>query len=85
MKTYVKRDSRLKCLCCRRFMRRGAATVNTPAKRRPPPHASRCFDCPPDHYGCGCPDSISDWEERLYRERRHEPHCPGREGAPNEN
>lgn len=73
-----KDDHRIKCRCCQRYMRYGLATRSTPAKRRPPPHASYCTDCPPRHFACGCPGQITDWRERKRLEHEHNPHCPER-------
>jgi hypothetical protein len=43
---YHRRDYRIKCSGCGSWMRR-TPTVNTRSMRRPPPHASRCTNCPP--------------------------------------
>ncbi len=54
----MKSTARLKCKKCRRWMSStGRTTDKTPAIRRDAPHASRCTDCPPEHYLCGCPEA----------------------------
>lgn len=77
-KEYRQSDYRVKCSCCRRWMRSGDATEKTPAKRRPAPHAGRCTECPANHYGCGCPEQNNDWEDRQRIDQEHRPRCPGR-------
>jgi hypothetical protein len=42
---YRKRDSRVKCALCNRFMRY-TPTEKTPARRRSPPNAATCTECP---------------------------------------
>jgi hypothetical protein len=43
---YQRRDARVKCSSCRRWMRY-TATSKTPLARRGQPNASRCVECPP--------------------------------------
>jgi len=42
---YKRKDCRVKCGWCRRFMRYNP-TAKTPARRREPPHAGTCTECP---------------------------------------
>ncbi len=42
---YRRRDYRSLCRKCGRWMR-NKPTEKTPAKRRSPPHANMCVDCP---------------------------------------
>lgn len=42
---YMRKDARVKCALCNRFMRYNP-TAKTPARRRPPPHAGTCTECP---------------------------------------
>lgn len=42
---YIRKDYRVKCAWCKRFMRYNP-TEATPARRRPPPNAGTCTECP---------------------------------------
>lgn len=42
---YRAKDHRVKCALCNRFMRY-SPTEKTPARRRHPPHAGTCTECP---------------------------------------
>lgn len=42
---YIRKDARVKCALCRRFMRYNP-TAKTPARRRLPPNAGTCTECP---------------------------------------
>jgi hypothetical protein len=43
---YGRRDHRMRCIGCGRWMRYHP-TDASPARRRPPPNAARCVDCEP--------------------------------------
>lgn len=80
-----RRDARMLCRCCKRWMRSGKPTKLTPATRRPAPHASVCTDCPPEHVSCSqsaCSVGPLEWEERQAIRREHAPQCPGRAKRP---
>jgi hypothetical protein len=52
---YQRRDPRMRCLLCGRWMRYHP-TDKSPATRRPPPNAARCTDCMEPCRHCGARD-----------------------------
>jgi hypothetical protein len=49
---YERRDPRMRCHVCGRWMRYHP-TDASPARRRPPPNAARCIDCRKPCRHCG--------------------------------
>lgn len=70
---YRRRDHRVRCAVCHRWMRY-SPTDASPARRRPPPSASRCVDCRRPCRHCGARHGTPHRESCLgvYRGRVYE-------------